>query len=142
MPDVLIISANFYTEISKMLMLGAKEVLENNTLSYESVEVPGALEIPAAISMGIASGKYKGFLALGCVIRGQTSHYDEVCRESAHGLNYLAMEHKAAIGNGIITVENQDQALERASLDRRNKGGAAAQATVRMIQLREQMLLT
>jgi 6,7-dimethyl-8-ribityllumazine synthase len=106
--------------------------------------VPGAFEIPGAIRIALAAGenfgkrRFDGFVALGCVIRGETTHYDYVCGESARGLQDLTLEYGAAIGFGILTVENEAQALARAAVDRKNKGGEAVRACLAMIALRRQ----
>lgn len=134
---ILIIDARFYEEISDALLAGAIAVLKKASVSYDHISVPGALEIPAAISIAHASAHYQydGYIALGCVIRGETTHYDTVCNESARGLNDLALQHQLAIGNGILTVENEEQAMKRADSKRLNKGGSAAEACLRMIEL-------
>lgn len=132
---VLIVAASFYQDITEELIKGATEELESRDVEYEIVDVPGAFEIPATI--GFAKNKYGGFIALGCVIRGETSHYDYVCGESAHGLQELAVNEGLAIGNGILTVENMEQAMERAGVDRKNKGRDAAHAALRMMGLKE-----
>lgn len=132
---VLIIQAVFYDHISKMLLDGAIAELKKHGVEYDVVDVPGAFEIPTVISM--AEKKYDGFVALGCVIRGETTHYDYVCGESARGLNELAMNRKLAIGYGIITVENEAQAIARADSKQKDKGGFAAMACVTMMELKE-----
>jgi 6,7-dimethyl-8-ribityllumazine synthase len=139
MAHVLIVDARFYGDIADALYQGASEALEIAGVSAERLSVPGAFEIPAAIGFAIDSGKYDGYVALGCVIRGETTHYDYVCAESARGLNQLALEQKAAIGNGILTVENRDQALARAEVDKGNKGKVAAEACLAMIDIKKQM---
>lgn len=118
------------------LEAGALQVLESAGASYELVHVPGALEIPSAIAMGDTSGKYDGYVALGCVIRGETSHYDIVAGESARGLNDLAIKKLLPIGNGILTTENREQALKRANVKQGNKGGFAANAMLSMLTLK------
>jgi 6,7-dimethyl-8-ribityllumazine synthase len=133
---ILIVNANFYQQISELLLSGAIEQLKVENFDYEVVEVMGAFEIPAVIAFAAASGKYAGYIALGCVIRGETTHYDYVCMESARGLNELAIFQKLAIGYGIITVENEEQALIRAKKDKKDKGGFAALACVKMIELK------
>jgi len=139
MQKILIIQAPYYQKISQMLLEGASHALRSENIEFDIIEVAGALEIPAAIAIAKDSEKYMGFIALGCVIRGETSHYDYVCQESAHGLNLLAINHKLAIGNGIITVENEDQAIARANPKQKNKGGFAAQACLQMIQLKKSL---
>ena len=131
----LIIEARFYDDIGDALANGAMAALEAAGASYERLEVPGALEIPGAIAMAAASGRgYAGYVALGCVIRGETSHYDTVCNESARGIMELTLEH-LAVGNGIITVEDAEQAWARADASRKDKGGDAARAALRMADI-------
>lgn len=137
MTKILIVEAPYYTEISENLANGAIATLEEHGASYERLEVPGALEIPLAIKLAHQSGEYHGFLALGCVIRGETTHYDVVCNESCRGLNVLGLEHNIAIGNGILTCENKEQAMERARPDRNNKGSDVAEAALRMVELKQ-----
>lgn len=141
-PHILIVEARFYPEIADALKAGAVQALEAAGATHETIAVPGALEIPGAIRLAAtASAKKKlkrpfdGYVALGCVIRGETSHYDIVCNESARGLQELALRHCLAIGNGILTVENDDQAWARARADRKNKGGDVAMASLAMIAL-------
>lgn len=136
---ILIVEARFYEDIADELAAGAEAVLEKAGVSYDRVAVPGALEIPAAIRFALDGGKYDGFVALGCVIRGETSHYDIVCGESARGLTWLAIEHKAAIGNGILTVEDFEQAHERSRPDRLNKGGGAAETCLALVELKKKL---
>ena len=128
----LIIEARFYDDILDCLLEGAIERLELSGFEYDRLQVSGALEIPAAIAMAADTGSFLGFVALGCIIRGETLHYDIVSNESARGLMYLSIEKKLAIGNGIITVENKEQAFDRARISRKNKGGDAALAAIRM----------
>ena len=135
---ILIVEAPYYTQIADALREGACEALNESGASYEIIDVPGALEIPLAIKMAHESGKYDGFLALGCVIRGETTHYDIVCNESCRGLTLLGLEHNICIGNGILTCENKDQAMERASKDKKNKGKDVAEACLRLIELKKQ----
>jgi len=139
---VLIVDAPYYTHIGEHLMKGALQALGAAGATHETVTVPGAFEIPAAIHLAAsaqnADGKprYDGFVALGCVIRGETTHYDYVCQESARGLQELALWHDLAIGFGILTVENEAQALARADITRKNKGGEAVKACLSMIELK------
>lgn len=139
-PRVLIATSRYYEHITLELEAGAGEVLSAADAVVETIEVPGALEVPGVITMAADSGKYDGFIALGCVIRGETTHYDYVCRESAHGLMLLTIERRLAIGNGILTVENDDQALVRADRKRKNKGADAANACLAMIELRRKFV--
>lgn len=137
MTNVLIIEARFYNEISNMLLEGAQDVLDDAGVSHELLTVPGAFEIPAALNFAVKSGKYDAYVVLGCVVRGETSHYDLVCNESARGVFDLVLKHDLALGNGIITTENGDQAKARADKNRKNKGGAAAQAALKMLEIKQ-----
>ena len=136
---VLIVEARFYEDIADELAKGTIIALEAAGAEVDRIDVAGALEIPAAIRFA-ADGNdgYDGFVALGCVIRGETTHYDYVCGESTRGLQDLAVRDRLAIGNGILTVENRDQAWARCSVDKYNKGGVVAEAAVRMIELKKQ----
>ncbi|MBX3454014.1 6,7-dimethyl-8-ribityllumazine synthase [Ferrovibrio sp.] len=139
-PRVLIVEARYYEDIADALFEGAKAAIEASDFEYDRIDVPGALEIPAAIRFAMnrtGSKAYDGYVALGCVIRGETTHYDIVTNESARGLQQLALDFQLAIGNGILTVENEDQAWDRARTDRQNKGGDAALACVAMIGLKQ-----
>lgn len=136
-PRILIVEAPYYAHISDELAKGAIAALEEAQARYDRLVVPGAFEIPAAIRFAATSANpYDGYVALGCVIRGETTHYEHVCTESAHGLQNLALEHKLAIGFGILTVENEEQAVARARVDKRNKGGEAARACLAMVELK------
>ena len=133
MVKVLIVEARFYDKISDKLLGGAKRALETARAKYDIITVPGALEIPAVIS--IAANHYDGFVALGCVERGETYHFEVVSNESARAIMDLTVNKKLAIGNGILTVENEAQAIERAGpLD---KGGAAAEACLKLIEIKK-----
>lgn len=136
-PNLLIIEARFYGDLADEMAEGAIEAIESAGGTHERLDVPGALEIPAAIKFAAASGKYDGYVALGCVIRGETTHYDYVCGESARGLQDLALQYDLAIGNGILTVENRDQAWARANRSEKNKGADAANAALAMIALKK-----
>lgn len=136
-PRVLIVEARFYEDIAEALVRGAVEELERQGASFERVAVPGAFEIPAAIAMAAkAKRRFDGYVALGCVIRGETTHYDYVCGESARGLMNLSIRRRLAIGYGILTVESRDQARARAGGAKGNKGADAAAAALRMIELK------
>ena len=135
-PHLLIVEARFYAEISDMLLTGATRALDEAGATFERVAVPGALEIPAAIRLALASGGYDAFVALGCVIRGETSHYDIVAGESARGLMELALHHQALIGNGILTTHSSAQARVRADPDGKDKGGGAARAALALLQVK------
>jgi 6,7-dimethyl-8-ribityllumazine synthase len=134
MTHVLVVIAPYYRHIADELLKGATEALERAGATHELIEVPGAFEVPAAIRFA-SRGDYDGYVALGCVIRGETTHYDYVCEESARGLQDLALE-GLAIGYGILTVENEAQALARASRAKKNKGGEAVRACLAMIALK------
>jgi 6,7-dimethyl-8-ribityllumazine synthase len=134
-PRVLIVLARFYDDIADALLAGARAVLDAAGAEVEMIEVPGAFEVPGAIAFAHRSGRYDGYVALGCVIRGETSHYDLICSESARGLSELAAHHGAALGYGILTTDTREQALVRAAVDRGNKGGDAARACLRMIEV-------
>jgi 6,7-dimethyl-8-ribityllumazine synthase len=136
---ILIISAGFYKDYKKMLLEGAIAELDKAGVKHKILEVPGCFEIPAALSMAIKSKKYDGFVALGCVIRGETSHYDYVCNECASGINRIAIKERVAVGFGIITAENDKLALARADAKQKNVGGKAALACLAMIDIKEKM---
>ena len=135
---VLILEARFHENITDMMVKGAIAVLEQSGVKYERLSVPGSFELPGAIKF--AMNMYDGFVALGCVIRGATSHYEYVCAESARGLMALTMEHNMAIGYGILTCETEAQAIERADPKQLDKGGDAAAACLRMIELKSRFL--
>ena len=131
---VLIVIAPYYSAIARAQLDSARGVLERAGATHETIEVPGSLEIPAAITLANRLSNYDGYVALGCVIRGRTSHYDVVVNESARGLMLLGLD-GLAIGNGIITVENMDQAEERADAGRLDTAGGAAVAALHLIAL-------
>jgi 6,7-dimethyl-8-ribityllumazine synthase len=131
---VLIVVAPFYHEIAEWLLNGARAVLDAAGVAHETVEVPGALEIPTAVRLAGRSGRFDGYVALGCVIRGETTHYETVCSDSSRGLTLLGLE-GLCIGNGILTVENHEQAAVRADPAGQNKGGGAAEAALHLIAL-------
>ena len=143
---ILIVEARFYKDIADELAKGAIAALTEAGATYDRLEVPGAFELPAAIRMNmnpknLDSGlrHYDGYIALGCVIRGETSHYDYVCAECARGLMDLSLEYSLAIGFGVLTVENQEQAWARASVDQLNKGGSVTDAALRMVEVRREI---
>jgi len=135
MARILIIGAGFYGHIHALQLAGARAAIEAAGHVHETLDVPGALEIPAALSLAAETGRYEAYVALGCVIRGETYHFEVVANESARGLMALSLD-GLAIGNGILTVETEAQALERADPARKNKGGEAAAAALRMLELR------
>jgi 6,7-dimethyl-8-ribityllumazine synthase len=136
MAKLLIVEARFYDHLNDLLLEGARNALDQAGHSHDTVTVPGALEIPAAIALAAESGRYDGFVALGVVIRGETYHFEIVAGESARGLMALTMD-GLAIGNGILTVENEAQALTRARRDEKDKGGEAAKAALALMKLKE-----
>ena len=131
---VLIVIAPYYKAISEAQLASARAKIEATGATHETIEVPGSLEIPTAIGIANRLGDYDGFVALGCVIRGRTSHYDVVVNQSANGIMLLGLQ-GLCIGNGIITVENMEQAEERADAERLDTAGAAAEAAVHLIAL-------
>jgi 6,7-dimethyl-8-ribityllumazine synthase len=147
-PHVLVVEARYYEDIADELLRGASAELERQGASFERVTVPGAFEIPAAIQMGVRSmefyaarRRFDGYIALGCVIRGETSHYEHICAESARKLQDLACQYALALGYGILTCENREQAWERARVEGRNKGGEAARACLQMLEIKRQFHL-
>ncbi len=147
-PVVLLVEAKYYEDVAEELAQGAIEYLSAQGVDYERLTVPGAFEIPAAIRMATraldfhsANRRFAGFIALGCVIRGETSHYDYVCGESARKLQDLACEQTLAIGFGILTCETKEQAWARAARDQKNKGREAAKACLDMIEIKRQFRL-
>jgi len=136
-PHLLIVEARFYEAISDMLLAGAERALEQAGATFARVAVPGALEIPPTIRIALDKGGYDGFVALGCVIRGETSHYDIVAGESARGLMDLGVRHGALIGNGILTTDTGEQARVRADPDGKDKGGDAVRAALALLQIKQ-----
>ncbi len=141
-PRLLIVEARFYPHVADALLAGCTRVLDEAGAQYDCITVPGALEIPAAIAMALDAAKrkpYDGVVALGCVIQGETYHFELVSNESARGLMDLSMARELAIGNGILTVDTEVQALARSTADERNKGGSAARAALAMIALKRKL---
>ena len=136
MANFLIIEARFYDHLNDMLIEGARAALKAAGHKVKVITLPGALEIPGAIALAEQSGQYEGFVAIGVVIRGETYHFEIVAGESARGIMALTMD-GFAIGNGILTVENEQQALVRADPKQKNKGGEAAQAAMALLALKE-----
>lgn len=132
---LLIVVAPYYRQIAEGLVAGAQAVAAQAGASVELVEVPGALEIPTAIALAAGGGLYDGYVALGCVVRGETTHYDTVCNDSSRGLTLLGLQGHC-IGNGILTVETIHQAEVRADPQGQNKGGGAAAAALHLIALK------
>lgn len=147
-PHVMIVEARFYEEIADRMMESVIAELDAVGATYEKFQVPGTFELPGAIRMAIRAmdfqddrRRFDGYIALGCVIRGETTHYDYVCQESARGLNDLVLDYAIALGYGVLTTENKDQAMARASRDQHDRGGAAARACLAMIDLKRQLNL-
>ncbi|MEY2942071.1 MAG: hypothetical protein RLY97_85 [Pseudomonadota bacterium] len=136
MAKLLIIEARFYDHLNDMLVAGARAAIKAAGHKSDTITVPGALEIPAAISLAEGGGEYDGYVAIGVVIRGETYHFEIVAGESARGIMALTMD-GLAIGNGILTVENEAQALVRADPAQKDKGGEAAKAALALMALRE-----
>jgi 6,7-dimethyl-8-ribityllumazine synthase len=135
---VLIVAARFYDELTDELCSGAREALDEAGATHETISLPGSLEVPAAIAIAEETGRFDGYVALGVVIRGETSHYDIVAGESARGLMELSLD-GLAIGNGIVTVDTEAQARARAGRQGHNKGGGAATAALSLIRLKQHM---
>lgn len=136
MAHVLIVEARFYAHLNDMLLDGVRSALEAEGHSHETVTVPGALEIPGALALAAETGRYDAYVAIGVVIRGETYHFEIVSNESARGIMALTMD-GIAIGNGILTTENEAQAIYRADPDQADKGGGAAKAALAMLDLRQ-----
>ena len=134
---VLIVEARFYEDMADALAEGAAAILDAAGVTYERVSVPGVLEVPVAIKYAADSNAYDGYVALGVVIRGETTHYEIVCNESARALMELGIKDQLSIGNGIQTVENSDQAWARCKMSEKDKGGGAAKATLALMGLRD-----
>jgi 6,7-dimethyl-8-ribityllumazine synthase len=148
-PHVLIVEARFYDDIGALQMQGVKAVLERAGVTFETLTVPGALEIPAAIVYAIKSldfdatrRRYDGYIALGCVLKGGTQHDEIVGMESARALQEIVMRYALAVGNGILTCNTREQALERADPAKMDRAGAAAEAALRMIEIKQTFRLT
>jgi 6,7-dimethyl-8-ribityllumazine synthase len=134
---ILLVEARYYGHIADELLRGAIGALDRAGIAHELVTIPGAFEIPGAIQFAHLSRQgFDGYVALGCVIRGETSHYDLVCGECARGIQELTVRERLAIGFGVLTVENEAQALARARVDKKDKGGEAVRACLAMIELK------
>jgi 6,7-dimethyl-8-ribityllumazine synthase len=141
---ILIVEARYYDDLADALLSGAMVVLEKAGVEVERISVPGSLEIPGAIAIALEAARrkrrpYDGIVALGCVIRGDTIHFEIVSQESARGLMALSMQHALPIGNGIITVNTQSQAFARARVEEMDKGGDAARAALAMVRVKRQL---
>lgn len=132
---VLLVVAPYHRAVTELLCRGARRLLERAAVAVEELEVPGALEIPTAIAIAAKGGRFDAYVALGCVIRGETIHFDLVAGESCRGLVELGLRERLPIGNGILTVDTLEQALERADPARQDKGGHAALAALALVAL-------
>ena len=141
---IAIITAPFYRHISDGLYQGAVDYLNRENVEFERFDVPGALEVPLACQYLAQTNRFDAIVALGAVIRGETAHFDHVCEQSARGIMNVSLENNMPIGNGIITVENEKQAMARSSVDeslgKENKGKEAAQAAVALLRMRKDIL--
>jgi 6,7-dimethyl-8-ribityllumazine synthase len=137
-PHVLLVEAPYYTHIAALLREGAEKALAAGGATFDVIQVPGSFELPGAIGIAAKTAKYDGFVALGCVIRGETTHYDHICESTADWLQHLAVADGLAIGYGILTCENEQQALHRANPggNGRDHGGAAVKACLAMVRLK------
>lgn len=145
-PRILIIEARFYDDIADHLVKGAVQELTAHGYGYKRIIVPGVLEIPAVLRFAVRSMelratdmRFAGYVVLGCAIRGETDHYDHVAREAMTGVQRLVLDYSLAVGNGILTVNNRDQAMARARVDAKNLGGKSAKACLRMIDIKKEM---
>jgi len=143
---ILIVESRFYEDITDNLVKGAVRELQAVGAGFKRVIVPGILEIPGAIRYAVRSmemratdERYAGYVTLGCAIKGETDHYDHVCREAFAGVQNLSLQYTLAVGNGILTVHNKSQAMERAMPEKRNFGGQAARACLRMIEIKKEL---
>ncbi len=137
MATILILEARFYPQLNDLLLAGARAAIEAAGHDHETVTVPGALELPAAIALAADSGRFDAFVALGVVIRGETFHFEIVAQESARGIMALTLD-GLAVGNGILTVEDEAQAIARADPGQSDKGGDAARAALALMELKRQ----
>lgn len=145
MSKVLILEARFYNHIADGLLAGATAALADAGYEHDLIQLPGIYELPASLSLAVASGltgnapHYAGFITLGCAIRGESDHYHFICGECMRGLSDLAVTHHLALGNGVLTVHNEQQALRRSDPAQKNFGGQAARAAIRMISVKQQL---
>jgi len=139
MTRVLIVEARFYEALADELLAGATAELEGCGIAYDVMSVPGALEIPSVVAMAAVSGRYDGAIALGCVIQGETGHYDIVAGESARALMDVGVKFRFAVGNGILTTNTSEQAMARAARNQGNKGRSAAQACFAVMAIKKNL---
>ncbi len=135
---ILIINANYYKKICQYLLDGALDYLKKNSdYEYDIIEIPGAFEIPGVLNLAIQSGKYDGFILLGCVIKGETEHYNFICQAIMDSVLSLINQYKISCGMGILTVNNEVQAMDRADKKKKNNGGHAAMTCLKMIEIKK-----
>lgn len=146
--QVLIVEARFYEDIADELVKGATAILDDAGIASERIAVPGVFEVPAAVRFAIrsmevraAAGSYSGYVALGCVIRGDTDHYEHICGQASRALMDLSVTYSVAMGFGILTCDTREQALERAAVEMKNKGADAARACLHMMKLKKHFRL-
>jgi 6,7-dimethyl-8-ribityllumazine synthase len=139
-PRILVIEARFYDDIADQLLSGVSGVLTGAKATLDRITVPGIFEVPAALSMASQAKTYDGYITLGCAIKGETDHYEHISHEAMRGITDLVLARTLALGNGILTVRTYEQAIERARSDRRNFGGQAARACLRMIALKQELV--
>ena len=142
-PHIMVVEGRFYDDIADKMLQGVKAVLDRVGATFVVYSVPGALEIPAAMLYAVKAlnfdagrKRFDGYIALGCVLKGETLHHEVVARESAWGLQEIALRHTLAIGNGILTCDTKEQAMDRADPARQDRGGAAAEACLRLVELK------
>ncbi len=145
-PRILIVEARFYEDIADHLVKGAVQELTAQGAGYKRVIVPGVLELPSVVRFAIRAmelratdTRFAGYVVLGCAIKGETDHYEHVCREAMGGIQKLALDYSLAVGNGILTCQTRQQALDRARVDGKNLGGKAAKACLRMINIKREL---
>lgn len=145
-PRILIVEARFYEDIADHLVKGAVQELTAQGAGYKRVIVPGVLELPAVVRFAIRAmelratdTRFAGYVVLGCAIKGETDHYEHVCQQAMGGIQQLALEYSLAVGNGILTCQTRQQALDRARVDGKNLGGKAAKACLRMINIKREL---
>lgn len=145
-PRILIVESRFYDDITDQLVMGAVQALQDAGAGFKRIQVPGILEIPSVIRFAVRAMelratdyRFGGYVVLGCAIRGKTDHYEHVCREAIQGVSRLVLDYSVAVGNGILTCHNWEQAMSRARPDGLNLGGRAAEACLRMIAVKKEL---
>ncbi len=141
MTKVLIVEARFYADLADTMFEAAKSVLDKSSVKFDRISVPGSFELAPAIALASHSNKYDGYIALGCVIKGETNHFELVCNETARAIQNLSVERHLPIGFGLVTAYNDEQAWHRARVDGENYGGRAAAACLRMMEIKNKFLV-